>query len=134
MSIDILDLIKFIITALSVVLGWVVGHYFTSKRDLANKRRDLTIQHLISAYRVLTNDVAHRPQTKENELKLELILSEIQLFGSKEQVKMAKKLANEVANKKVFELDSLINNLRTDLRKQLSLDSIDGNVTWLRFE
>lgn len=131
---DFLDIIKFTVTALIAVIGWMIGHYFTSKRDKTNKRRDLTIQHLINAYRVLTNEIAHRESSKEGEQKLELIISEIQLFGSLEQAKMAKQLAYDIADKKGFDLDPLINSLRSDLRKQLNLEHIDGNVTWLRYE
>jgi hypothetical protein len=130
---DLLDIIKFTATALIAVIGWVFGHYFTSKRDKSNKRRDLTIQHLINAYRTLTHDIAHRTSTKESDDKLELIISEIQLFGSPEQAKMARQLAHDIAEKRDYELDLLINSLRADLRKQLNLEAIDGNVTWLRY-
>lgn len=97
------------------------------------KRRDLTIGHLINAYRVLTNDISHRPNTKERSIKLENILSDIQLFGSIEQIKMARDLADVVASRESFELDPLINSLRDDLRKQLELKQVNGNVKWLRF-
>jgi len=85
---DILDIIKFTGTALIAVISWVIGHYFNSKRDQTNKRRDLTNQHLINAYRILTNEIVQRPQTKESDQKLELIIAEIQLFGSNEQIEM----------------------------------------------
>jgi hypothetical protein len=32
-----------------------------------------------------------------------------------------------------FQLDLLINNLRNDLRKELNLEMVSGNVRWLRF-
>lgn len=130
---DLIDIIKFLTTALIVVLGWLAGHFFTSKRDKSNKKRELTIQHLINAYSVLTNEVSHREQTTERQEKLERIITEIQLFGSTEQASLAKQLANDVAAGLEFELDPLINSLRTDLRKQLELEAINGNVTWLRF-
>lgn len=128
-----IDIIKFGVTALIAVLGWLAGHYFSDKRDKSNKKRELTTKHLINAYSVLTNEVSHRKQTQERQQKLECIITEIQLFGSGEQVMLAKKLANEVAAGQEFELDPLINSLRTDLRKQLELAPIKGNVTWLRF-
>lgn len=129
-----IDIIKFGVTALIAVLGWLTGHYFSDKRDKSSKKRELTTKHLINAYSVLTNEVSHRKQTQERQQKLECIITEIQLFGSTEQVMLAKKLANEVAAGQEFELDPLINSLRTDLRKQLELDPIKGNVTWLRFK
>jgi hypothetical protein len=59
------DVIKYPATALIVIFGWWVVHYFTSRRDRVNKRRELTIQHLINAYTILTNDVAHREHSVE---------------------------------------------------------------------
>lgn len=128
-----LDVTKFGITALIAVIGWLVGHYFSEKRDRSNRKRELTTKHLINAYSVLTNEVSHRKQTEERMQKLESIITEIQLFGSPKQVELAKKLAVDISEKKEFELDPLINSLRTDLRTQLELEPITGNVTWLRF-
>jgi hypothetical protein len=129
-----MEILKIFITASTVVAGWVVGHYFTSMRDRRNKKRDLTIQHLINAYMVLTNEVTQRIQTPERKKLLEKIISEIQLFGSPEQVRMAKQLADDIVKKIDFEFDDLVNSLRNDLRKQLILPPIEGNVMWLRFK
>ena len=131
---DLIEILKFAVPALIAVAGWFIGHYFSDKRDRSNKKRELTVKHLINAYSVLTNEVAHRNFTIERKQKLECIISEMQLFGSKEQALLAKKLANDVAAGDEYELDPLINNLRTDLRSQLELESIQGNVTWLRFK
>ena len=129
-----IDYLKIFVTVLLAVIGWVIAHFFTARRDLASKRRELSTQHLINEYRVLTNDVSHREPNPERREKLENILSDIQLFGSDEQVKMARKLAGDVAAGEVFALDPLINSLRDDLRKQLDLSRVAGNVKWLRFK
>lgn len=129
-----LDYYKIIVTISLAVLGWLVAHYFTAKRDVANKRRELRLQYLIDAYQVLTNDVSHRKLTYERNIKLENLLSDIQLYGSEIQVNLAKQLAIDVAAGIGFELDPLIKCLRDDLRKELNLKKIDGNVKWLRFK
>jgi len=129
-----LDYIKIIVTILLAVVGWLIGHHFTSRRDIANKRRELVIAHLIETYRIITNEVSHREESDERNLKLENLLSDIQLFGSQEQVAIAKKLADDVAAGGVFELSDLIVSLRKDLRSQLNLPPISGNVKWLRFD
>lgn len=129
-----LDYIKISITIALAVVGWLIGHYFTARRDVENKRRELVIGHLIDAYRVLTNEVSHRSESQERNVKLENILSDIQLFSSGEQIALAKQLADEVAAGGIFELDPLILSLRNDLRNQLNLSVVKGNVKWLRFE
>ena len=128
-----IDVIKFSITAFIAVIGWLVGHFLSDKRDKSNKKRELTTKHLINAYSVLTNDISHRKPSEERNKKLECIITEIQLFGSIEQVELARMLADEVAAGHEFELDPLINSLRTELRIQLELQPINGNVRWLRF-
>ena len=129
-----LDYLKIIITIVLAVIGWLIGHYFTAKRDVENKRRELVINHLIEAYRIIANEVSHREESEERNLKLENLLSDIQLFGSPEQIAIAKKLADDVASGGVFELNELIVSLRNDLRKQLNLSAVSGNFKWLRFD
>jgi len=127
------EIIKLIIAVTIAVIGWIIAHYFTTKRDKQNKRREISLQHLISAYRILTNDISHRDQTKERQEKLEQVITDIQLFGNLKQITLTKQLIEGVVADKEFELDSLINSLRSDLREQLDLEYIEGNVKWLRF-
>lgn len=128
------DYLKIVVTITLVVLGWVIGHYFTDKRAITSKRRDIVTEHLINAFRTLTHEVSHREQTPERRIKLENLLSDIQLFGSTEQVQLVRLLVDEMAAHKCFELDPLINSLRDDLRSQLSLKRVTGNVKSLRFK
>jgi len=128
-----LEYLKIIITICLAVIGWLIAHSFTARRDLKNKQRELSTTHLINAYRILTNDVANRELTDERKEKLENILADIQLFGSKKQVEFAKNLAITVAEGNQFELNPLINSLRNDLRKELNLSKVEGNIKWLRF-
>jgi hypothetical protein len=127
-----LDILKIAIGVVLAVVGWIVGYRLASRNTREQKRRDLTTEHLISAYRILTNEISHRKETPERSLKMENILSDIQLFGSPFQVEMAKRLADEVANGGEFQLDPLINSLRDDLRNELKLSPVNGNVKWLR--
>lgn len=122
-----------VFAVLAVIVGWVVVHVLTAKRDAENKRREITLKYMISAYRILTQEVSHRKPTDERREKLENLLSDIQLFGTESQVRLAIQLANEVANGGAFELDPLINNLRNNLRDELGLGVIKENVKWLRF-
>jgi len=127
-----LEYLKIIITICLAVIGWLIAHSFTAKRDLKNKQREISITHLINTYRILTNDVSHRELTDERNEKLENILADIQLFGSQEQVELAKNLAISASAGGKFELDPLINSLRNDLRKELNLPKVEDNVQWLR--
>lgn len=132
MNSNVLDIIKLTISTIVIAIGWVVANYFTLKRDRESKRRDITLEHLIKTYRTLEHEIVHRELNDDTHQKLELVITDIQLFGLEEQIILAKKLANDIAKKDEFWLDDLINSLRDDLRQQLGLKKIEGNVTWLR--
>ena len=86
----------------------------------------------MNSYRILANDISHRKLNIERGTKLEILIADLQLFGNKEQIELAKKLANVIAKGEDFDLDPLLNNLGNDLRKRLDLDSVEGNVQWIR--
>src|SRR5258706_12932537 len=111
-----LEYLKITITVVIAVLGWIIGHYINSQRDVRVKRQETTTKYLIEAYRVLTHDINRRELTVERKIKLENLIADIQLFGSSAQIKTAKDLVEEIVQKKDFSLDLLLNNLRDDLR------------------
>lgn len=80
------DYIKIFVTIILVVSGWIIGHYFNSKRTRDQKRREISVEHLINSYRILTNEISHRKETPERTEKLENILSDIQLLDRKSVV------------------------------------------------
>jgi hypothetical protein len=128
------EFIKLIVTSIIVIIGWIIVHYFTSNRDAKNKKREISLNHLIYSYDILTNEIAQRPVGKERNDKMERLISQIQLFGTVEQVKLAIDLKNEIiANDGNVNLDPLINSLRNSLRKELKLDQISKNVEWIRY-
>lgn len=125
-------IITTIITVTIAVLGWIVAHYFNSKRDRSLKRRELITSHLINSYKILTIDITQRKPSLEAALKLESVVAELQLFGSDKQIELAKKLTDDIMSNDEFYMDDLINDLRNELRKELGLSLINDNVRWLR--
>jgi hypothetical protein len=132
-SMDI-EYLKIAITIAIAVLGWVIGHYINSRRDVRVKRQETTTKYLIEAYRILTHDINRRELTTERKIKLENLIADVQLFGSAEQIKIAKELVDDIVQKKDFSLDPLLNSLRDELREQLKLEKIEGNVRWIRYD
>lgn len=128
-----LEYIKILSTVILAVIGWGVGNWLNHLRARNDKRRELVVQHLIEAYRILTQDIGRRDTSIESITKLENLLSEIQLFGSAKQVDLARKLSNETASEGVSEIDPLIENMRDSLRKELGLEAVEGKTIWLRF-
>jgi hypothetical protein len=128
-----IELIKLIVTVLSAIAGWLLAGWLNSRRDSANKRREIVVQHLIDAYKILTQEIGHRDPTVESITKFENLLSEIQLFGSKKQADLAQALANQTAYDGSSTIDPLIEDMRNELRKELDLEPVESNTIWFRF-
>lgn len=54
------DYFKIIITIILAVIGWIIGHHYTKKRDKNIKKREITTKYLIEVYQILVNDISHR--------------------------------------------------------------------------
>lgn len=103
----------------------VVAHRLTSQRDQANRRSDLRIEYLLSAYRTLA-DTAHRDldPNAEHVRAFEQGLADIQLLGSPDQAAMAVRVGRQLATEGGADFDDLLLSLRDDLRDELDLESI----------
>lgn len=129
------------ISVIIVFIGWLVVHELSAKRDKSNKKREIRINYIISAYRSLA-DCSKRKPSSEYFRKMESAMADIQLFGDEQQIEMAKKFMNEYeenskkTDKEFFEipLDPLLNDLRNNLRREMDLSDAKGNVQWFRPE
>ena len=109
------------------VAGGIIGYFISSMLSFKEKRRELILAYLIEAYKALEN-AAHRDVGEE----LEKAIGTIQLFGTVEQIELAKKFARNLAEHKNADYNDLIYDLRNSLRRELKLGKYEGNVTHLR--
>lgn len=126
---DYLMKISYIVVA---VVGWIVAHYFTGRRDRNNNRRELVTRYLIEAYEVLCCEITQRPATDKRAKLIEDIVAKIQLVGTDTQIQLVHKLCDDICKKEEFSMDELINDMRNDLRINLGLSKVDTNVKWVR--
>lgn len=127
-----MEYLKLFVAIVLASLGWVIAHYFTARRDVSTKRRELVINHLIDTYKILTCEISHSPATAERMKLIESMVADIQLFGSAQQIQLAQELIEQLTKGQDFDLDPLINSLRNDLRTSLGLSKAQGNVHWVR--
>ncbi|RUA06668.1 MAG: hypothetical protein DSY43_01555 [Gammaproteobacteria bacterium] len=113
-----------ILIAVIAVAGWIISYKLTIK----NKQREISVSFLIEAYRKLEN-LAHRDTISSD---LESVIADIQLFGSKEQLLLSKNVSEGMVKNNKANLEPLLQNLRTDLRKELQLFKIDENIIYFR--
>ena len=131
-SIDILTICISGLALFGTIIGWFVTYLLSSKRDLRNKQREMMLSYLIEAYRHIEN--ASNRQDLEHRIWLEPALADIQLFGSLEQIELAKQAAIELTQNHHVNVDELLQSLRCDLRKKLDLVPTETPISQLRFE
>lgn len=107
----------------AAALAAVLAHRLTSRRDQMNRRNDLRIQYLLSAYRTLA-DTSHRDldPSSANARSFEQGLADIQLLGSNDQAEMAVAVGKALSERGEARLDELLLSLRDDLRDELKLE------------
>jgi hypothetical protein len=126
-------LLTLLVTTIVAISGWWVVHSMEMNRDYTNKRRELRVQYLIDAYRSIESCTNRPGLTKDQCHILESAMADIQLFGTVKQAKLAKDFIRDVAENQTGQADTLLEDLRDDLRKELKLESTPGDIVFLRF-
>ena len=117
----------------SAGLASVLTHLLTSRRDLANRRRELRVEYLLSAYRTMADSPERRLYRESSDARaFEKAVADIQLLGSRQQVELATELAREMATEGQADPDPLLRLLRDDLRREMSLEALSGKPIHLR--
>ncbi len=117
-----------------VIAGWFFVHWLNARRDLAARKREARVNGLEAAY-LRVAKTSNQPQhTHEMMDEFELFISEIQLYGTQRQVELMGQVVEgfKVPNNRV-NFDPLLKSLRDELRRELELEPIAGEVWWLRF-
>jgi hypothetical protein len=127
--------VSHLITVLVALVGWFFVHRLTAWRDRVNHNRKVRTEFLVKAFQNLAN-AANRPPTPgaQHFRDMESAIADIQLFGSKPQIRMVDAFTKEFEEKKQASLDPLLSSLRADLRKELGYDPVTQNVRWFRPE
>lgn len=118
-----------------VVLGWVVVHYLTKRREIAAEKRKIRVSFLIEAYRRLERIAERRtPQGDKAIEDIESAIADIQLLGTPEQVALAHSFGNQCANTETPNVKDLLLDLRRTLRSDLDLEPVETDVSFLRIK
>jgi len=137
------EYIPLAVALIGAIVGGLVVHLLTSRRDRLNKRRDKRIDYLIQAYRRFES-CAHRQWSEDNKVaaaevaavmsELESAVADIQLFGSSLQVKLAQDFSRQFAGQRGASFDKLLDDLRSDLRAELDLEAVPQGILHLRWK
>lgn len=118
------------VAAAIVVVGWFAVNRLNSKRERANKRRDIRTQCLIDAYRRIARN-GNRPPSREQFSEIELALAEWQLFGTADQIDLTREAIERLVKRKEAQADALLGAIRDDLRAELGLEPARRKFMWI---
>jgi hypothetical protein len=128
-------LLPLLVTTGVAILGWLVGHALNARRDRQNKRREIRVQYLIEAYRRLEAGTYRGPiHGTEFGKEFESAIADIQLFGTEDQARMAKELAEDIAIQKNASAGPLLMSLRDALRRELNLGPLNEKPIQFRLK
>jgi len=125
--------IKITVVVVIASLGWVVSHYFTSRRDLKSALRQRRIDALTNAYDVLIRvgldkgiparrDHAGNIQEYVRDFERSIVM--IHLYGNRRQVELVNALSVKLADDRFYDGTDLINELRNGIRDELNIERI----------
>lgn len=127
--------LSIVLPLLLAVCGWIVVDQLNRRRERDNKLRDIKTDYLIKAYRYLANSSQRTPTSNSPYFReMEAAFADIQLFGSKEQVRMVAEALDHFSRTAWAPLDPIMNDVRNELRKKLHLEPVTDNVRWFRPE
>ena len=119
------------ITIIVNILGWFILHILSKRRDLSNKKNEITIQYLITAWQLLENASNRNDGTRNADV--EKAIANIQLFGTPTQIQLAQKLSDEIGDTQQGDTKPLLIELRKELRKELELEVVGDKLRHFRF-
>ena len=116
-------------TLIVAAAGWIIVNEQTQRREQRAKRREISVGFLIDAYRRIEH-ISARRITPEVARTLERAVADIQLFGSLDQVRLARQLVEEFGpnpqgSMQLPAITLLLEDLRRDLRSELDLQAVD---------
>jgi hypothetical protein len=97
------------------------------KRQRENRQETERLRSLVAAYRSLAGSFS--PAADTDRAQLEAVLGDIVLFGSLRQVELAAQCATALVRGDAVDYQVLVEELRSDLRRQLGLEPIPATLT-----
>ncbi|PPF80656.1 hypothetical protein C5C14_05595 [Rathayibacter rathayi] len=134
MSADIFSVIIGIVQSLSTaVVGGLVVHLLARSRERDSQRRTLRIEYLIRAYHSLANATDRAAVTREHVQAAEDAVIDIVLLGEKEEIRAVEGIDSTRDEGGTFSLKPVTEALRTSLRQELQLPTVQTRAMYLRW-
>lgn len=111
---------KYIIPIITAFAGLIGGHFFAGRRESLKRKKEIRVEYLVNAYRKLEKGAI--PTSNDYSAgEFESAVSDIQLFGSGEQVILVHRFCESSSKGDGSLLQELLENIRKELRKEIGI-------------
>lgn len=115
-----------VVTVVLLAIRIFVMQRVQQKRQRENRQETERLRSLVAAYRSLAGSFS--PAADADRAQLEAVLGDIVLFGSLRQVELAAQCATALVRGEAVNYQVLVEELRSDLRRQLGLEPIPADL------
>lgn len=106
-----------------VVVGWNVS----SRQSVDEARRQFETRYLVDSFRVVYSVSNVRCMHPSESEALTQAVVDLNIFGTPAQVELAQRFATAMATGGTALADDLLRDLRDELRRELAMDSLEGD-------
>ena len=135
-----LDFVKIATAIFLACSGWLIVNHLTTKREINAKKRELVTKYQVETFTAIntffTYLLIHENPPAEVRTNFNNAISMIQLLGSQSQIekfssileKMMEISATQSSKLKGSEIDTLLQDVRNELRNELQLEQVNNKV------
>jgi hypothetical protein len=115
-------IISSLVTILVAIIGWSISYYITNNQIQKSKQKEVITGYLVEAYRQIEDVCARDSLTNDQKRNVEKAVADIQLFGTRNQIKLTKNFTEEMNKNSESDPRKLLIVLRNDLRIELGIE------------
>lgn len=121
------------IAALVAIIGWLISHNLTIRREINSKIREQHLIYLIQTYRALSKMAGYDVVGRLHDIgpEIQQAIADIQFLGTVEQINYSKQIVELMLKKESVDLTPLLSSLRDELRRSLKKEKITTDINWL---
>ncbi len=128
---EIKDLIAIVASVIIAVLGWVVAHWLSTRREVEQKKREFRVKYLREAYLIIAN-LCDRGEFPRDLAAMQDAFNDIQLFGEEAQIDLVGEIITGFNDTNRLEFNELLKQLRNEIRGHIGLNSLTSTRWYIR--
>jgi len=126
-----LSVAPFFLALFGAIVGGLVSNHFASKREKKVIKREIALKYIVEAIDII--DGANSARQNSDIKNVEKAVNRIQIFGSKSAIQATEEYMNDLNAHGSISTSRILNTLRDDIRKDLSLEESTTPFFYIAF-